>query len=53
MTQALDCPCVRLGHHPEQARAVREQGVGDGEIGRERERCVLLLGCVLQPEGEN
>ena len=48
--EPADCPLVGLGITRNRPVLVRQQGVGDGEVGRERERCVLLLGFELQPD---
>ena len=53
MAEAADGPFLWLGHDPEQARSVREHRVGDGQVRRQRERCVLLFGQQLRPEPQD
>ena len=43
LAQPLDRPLVRLGHHPEQAGAVGQQRIGDGEVGGQRQSGVARL----------
>ena len=45
-------PVVDVGHRPEQPGAGSEQRLGHGEVGRQRQRCVVLLRREPGPERE-
>ena len=44
VAQPSEAMLVDVGHHTEHAGVGRQQRIGDGEVGRQRERRVLLLG---------
>jgi hypothetical protein len=50
--QALHCPLVGLGHHPEEPGACAEHRVGNGEVGGQRHRCVVVLRRQARAEDE-
>ena len=53
VAQPRDRAVIGLGHHPEQAGLVRLERVGDGEVGRQRQRRVASSDCRRGPEGSS